>query len=483
MFEHLSYSGSLRKTIVWSGVVTYIVLAVLAIVFYKERVAFVDLSFHLFTILQEDTLTIQNYRFGSAITQLVPLLGGRLGLSLHTVTILYSLAFVGWYASVFAFCVWGARAVRWGTVVVLLSTLMVTHTFYWAQSELQQGLVFMVLFLAVYQRWLVVKWPGWGVPALSIGLFTLCFFHPTLFIPFSFCCLFFVLRNRDSYTSYLWLLGAMLALTYIKNKVFHTPYDIDNIKRTDKLFSLFPNYFNTYAFQRFLNWLVYDYYLLSLGLILVIAHYAWQKQWLRMALSGGAFLAYALLVTGSYSEGQEPQFYMENLLLPLAVFVAVPLAFDVLPSLPARWAAGMVVMVLALRLLSIGFAHVPYSNRVAWAQRLLHHTENLPNRKLLLPEQGVPMDTVMMTWATPYEFWLLSSLEEPQQARSICISSNPDEKMPFLNKPQSFLATWGLFDYSQLPARYFPFPTTDTTSYKRTTYAELMPSGGPVYRW
>lgn len=483
MFEHLSYSSPLRKTIAWAGIATYTALAVLAVVFYKERVAFVDLSFHLFTILQENNLTIQNFRFGAAITQLVPLLSSRLGLGLHSVTILYSLAFVGWYAFVFAFCVWACRAVRWGVVMLLLSTLMVTHTFYWVQSELQQGMAFMVLFLAVYQRWLLDKWPGWGVPVLSAGLFTLCFFHPTLFIPFSFCCLFFILRNEENRMSHVWLLVAMLVLTYIKNKVFHTVYDTENMKRSDQLFSLFPHYFGTHSFHKFLGWLVHDYYLLTLAWLGVLGYYAWQRQWLRMVLVGGMFLAYSVLVTGSYPEGQEQQFYMENLLLPLTVFVAVPLAFDVLPGVPTRWALGAVVVVLAVRVVSIGLTHTPYSNRVTWAHRVLHRTEKLARRKLLLPEQGVPMDTVLMTWATPYEFWLLSSLEKKHEARSICISTNPSEKLWALGKTQSFISTWGVFDYVQLPARYFPFPTTDTTSYQQATYPELMTAPAASARW
>ncbi|QJX47062.1 hypothetical protein HMJ29_08985 [Hymenobacter taeanensis] len=479
MIERLSYSAGLRKTITWTGIATYIGLAVLAVLFYKERVAFVDLSFHLFTILQENNLTIQNFRFGAAITQLVPLVASRMGLGLQSVAVLYSLAFVGWYAFVFAFCVWVCRAERWAAVVLMLSTLMVTHTFYWAQSELQQGLAFMVLFLAIYQRWLSDKIPSWGTPVLVLGLVTVCFFHPIIFIPFSFCCAFFVLRNREGRISHIWLLVAFLVLTYIKNKVFHTAYDTENMKRNEQLLALFPNYFSTVSFRRFIGWLLHDYYVLVVGLLAVMGYYSWERSWLKLLLTGGGFLAFAVLVTASYPGGQEEQFYMENLLLPLTVFVAVPLAFDVLPGIPGRWAVAAVVLVVAMRVTSIGLAHSPYTNRIAWARRVMQRSEHLPNRKLIIPEQGIPMDTVMMAWGTPYEFWLLSSLEGNHQARSICVSPNPQEKEWALRKPQSFIATWGVFDYAQLPPRYFPFPAQDTTSYQQITYAELMKPTNP----
>jgi len=479
MLDPLSYPDPLRKTVTWAGLATYTALAVLAVVFYKERIAFADLAFQLFTILQENNMTIQNMRFGAAITEIVPLLSGRLGLGLKTITVLYSLAFVGWYAFVFAVCIW-SRATRWALVMLLLSTLMVTHTFYWAQSELPQGLAFMVLFMAVYQRWLLGRWPVWGLPVLTVGLFTLAFFHPTLFIPSCFCCLFFILRDKQGRADYAWLIVTLLLLSFIKTRVFHTGYDTENLKRTAQLFTLFPHYFSTTSFQKLLGWLVTDYYALTLGLLAVLAYYGWQRQWLRLALVGGSFLAYSILVTGSYPNGQEQQFYLENLLLPLTIFIAVPLAFDVLPTVPLRWAVGIVVLVVLVRVAHIGLAHSPYTDRLHWAQRVLRRTEHLPQRKLLFADQDIPMDTAMMTFATPYEFWLLSSLEKPYQARSIVICGNPDEHSGDLDKKNAFIAAWGVFDYAALPPKYFSFSAADTTTYRRADYKQLVT---PPVKW
>ncbi|MEZ5033101.1 MAG: hypothetical protein R2787_17065 [Saprospiraceae bacterium] len=40
-----------------------------------------------------------------------------------------------------------------------------------------------------------------------------------------------------------------------------------------------------------------------------------------------------------------------------------------------------------------------------------------PGQKLIVDDRLLPADTLLMTWASPYEFWLLSTLE-------------PDKRLP-----------------------------------------------------
>jgi len=53
-------------------------LFVLAILFYKERVLFADAAFIAFHIINDKKLAIQENRYGSFITQVVPLFGQKL---------------------------------------------------------------------------------------------------------------------------------------------------------------------------------------------------------------------------------------------------------------------------------------------------------------------------------------------------------------------------------------------------------------------
>lgn len=59
----------MQQAIYRIGSLTYIVLGILALVFYLERTAFLDISFHLFYILKDGDFAIQNNRFAAALTQ------------------------------------------------------------------------------------------------------------------------------------------------------------------------------------------------------------------------------------------------------------------------------------------------------------------------------------------------------------------------------------------------------------------------------
>ena len=91
-----------NKSIIYFGIFSYVILFILALLFYRERVIFLDMAFHLFYILKDNDLAIQNFRFGACFTQLFPYLGQKLGFSLDNIAKLYSSGFVLYYASIFA---------------------------------------------------------------------------------------------------------------------------------------------------------------------------------------------------------------------------------------------------------------------------------------------------------------------------------------------------------------------------------------------
>ncbi|MFN5849982.1 MAG: hypothetical protein ACK43K_15950, partial [Chitinophagales bacterium] len=54
---------------------------ILSYLFKFERMIMLDMAFHLFKIISKENFAIQNWRFGAAITQFVPLLGTKMNLS------------------------------------------------------------------------------------------------------------------------------------------------------------------------------------------------------------------------------------------------------------------------------------------------------------------------------------------------------------------------------------------------------------------
>jgi hypothetical protein len=462
------------RTTLWLGIAAYLALGGLAAMFYLERTVFIDLAFHSVTLLKKKTLFIQNQRFVAAFTQLFPLAAQGLGGSLRSVLMAYSLGFVAYYATIFLACTLWLRQWKMGLLMLLLSTLMVTDTFYWVQSELPQGMALLVLVCALMARHRDLSaFPGWQL-GLLFGLWlAVAFAHPMLAFPTFFVLFFFWEKDAArAVVSAKMLLASGVFVAFVllvKNKLLGaTAYDTGAMSRADNLRKLFPHYFDLASNRDFLRWCLTDFYLLPLGLAGASFFYGWQKKWRKLLLLNAFFFGYLLLVNVSIPESYH-RFYLENLWLPLGLFVAVPLVFDVLPHFlekekSRRWAFGLLIFCVAARLLNIGLAHRPWTARLDWERSFLKETSALPRKKMLLSESQVPMDKLLLSWGSSFEFMLLSSLHHPDSTRLITVDEDPKRLGWATNQPRSVITEWEVWRYDQLPLRYFR--PQDTTLYQ-----------------
>lgn len=453
-----------------TGLLIFSLLALLAIVFYQERIGNIDMAFQTFLMLKSGTPEIQSGRFGAIVTQCWPWMAQAAGMPLRGVMLLYSLGHVLWPALVFAWCVW-LRQWQWALVVVLVVTGMPTQTFYWL-SEMPQGLVFLVAVFA----WMsargslgAVRW--WQWPLWAAGVVTAFYFHPMVLYAAIFGCLFFIVNNwktagykNESWPVFAVMLLFFAATAFVKFKVLKLDwYDAIALKRTKAFGELWPNWLDIPSNRDLLHFCTSDYWFVPLGLVVSTGFYVWKKQWLKAALTACYPLAFVLLVNVPYHESTH-QFYMENLWLPLGLFTAIPLVFDVLPAFFSEkntaWVVGAIALLGVLR---IEMAHESWTARLHWERQFLQETAQLPHKKLVLTEQQVPMDTFKLAWGMPYEFLLLSALEAPENARCILVTSEPQRYDSLLTKPRLFLGSFKNYDFKVLPNRYFNFQ--DTTGY------------------
>lgn len=457
-----------RQTL-YLGTVAYTILLVLAAVFYLERMAMLDMAFQTLHILRTGAVQIQSGRFGAVATQVFPWAAQALGLPLKGVLVTYSLGHVLYYFFIFWLITGVLRQWKWGLVLILLSTLITTHTFYWL-SEMPQGLAFLVLVLAWmdYKKELrALKW--WEYPLLIFALVTAFYFHPMVLYAFLFCVTFSLVEhptNSGKRGLYLLALTLFLSTVFVKYRILKLDwYDAQALERTKTFGALWPNWLDIQSNRDFLTWCVSDYYLFPLLYLLCLGFYLARKYWLKAALVLVAPLAFILLVNVPFYLGDR-QFYLENLYLPLAVFVGVPFVFDVLPGLLPDHKIWIPVALLAgVGVTRIYRAHQPWTDRLCWEQGFLEKTAQLPQRKLLLTEEQVPMDTLLLSWGSAYEFLMLSSLEHPDSARCILIDEVSWRFDSLLAKPGLFLGEFQNYRFDELPKRYFHLQ--DSSAYVR----------------
>ena len=70
---------------------------------------------------------------------------------------------------------------------------------------------------------------------------------------------------------------------------------------------------------------------------------------------------------------------------------------------------------------------------------------------------------MLLTWGTAYENWLISSLKNPNNQRSILIDYDLESIKWAMPENKSFITRWGIFPYKDLPIKYFLL--NDTSNY------------------
>jgi hypothetical protein len=111
-----------------TGSVLFFLLAVLSLVFYLERIIFIDISYQLFFMLKDDTFAIQHNRIGAFFTMAFPLLASKLSLPLKQVMQLYSVGFVIYYFTIFLLITAWLKNYRLGLVLLFFCTLFAANT-------------------------------------------------------------------------------------------------------------------------------------------------------------------------------------------------------------------------------------------------------------------------------------------------------------------------------------------------------------------
>ncbi|HXS38415.1 MAG TPA: hypothetical protein VN721_17060, partial [Flavipsychrobacter sp.] len=390
-----------------------------------------------------------------------PLLSRKAGFSLNTIMLIYSAGFIIYYFICYLLCGLVFKNYKLGLVLLLFNILFVSHTFYWAQSELPQGISFMLVYFAFISNKETSNMSAWSLCIMFVCLFTIVFFHPLIVFPFIYIILFFLI-DKNQYFQRKLLHASLLffiIISIIKKIVFATSYDQQSMEGISNFVKLFPHYFTLYSDKKFFSNCISHYYWIPLLSLLISIIYIICNEWKKLILFLVFIVGFILLINVSYPDSNTTTFYIENLYLPAGIVIGIPFVYDIVPLLEKRkLSIAIIALIIITGCIRIYTTHNSYTARLNWERHLLK--ANL-NNKLMIDSKKAPMDTALMIWGTPYEFWLLSTTENHQTA-SIIIYDNVDALSWTKDVKNQFVTTWGAFPYSDLPKKYFIFKDTVT---------------------
>jgi hypothetical protein len=440
------------------GIAAYIVMLVLSVLFYKERTIFLDAAFNLFNIIKDNGFCIQHYRFGDVFSQLLPVLATKAGLGINTIFECYSVGYIVYYFTTYFICGSILKRYDLALVILLMNILFVSDTFYWMLSQLPQAIaLLMVIFAIIEGRQRNMSPALWIM--VFLAMLTVIFFHPLVLFVLAFSVIFFVLSKihpADKKIMYTLVIIYLTGLV-VKGIFFRSYYEGSSLSGVKNFVTQFPDYFTILSNRRFLYNCVSKYYWIPVLFISISIFYFKKKSFKKLLFFAVFFAGYLMLINISYPSSSTPEFYIENLYLPLSVFLALPFVFDLLPALEKNKTAMLVIVLIILTgCVRICNIHDIYTRRLVLER---HYLDEYGSNKVIVKAKKSDSDQLLMLWGTPYEFLLLSECERNKSA-SIIIDETPLLRDWAKGQKRALVVNWNVFPYKDLNPRYFHFRDT-----------------------
>ena len=421
------------------GIITLLLLLVGSLVAYEQRMLFLDPSFVTYEIIDRGGLAIMEQRYGAFITQWVPLVTTWLGLSLRAVLVLYSLSFSLFYASVAVLVAVVWKQYRLATLLALYFTLVVSDGYYWTNNEIHQAVAWMMVFLGYYgflaRRRRSFHWSQHLL--LGFLIFLTASTHLLVAAPLAFLWVYLAVeelyvRGKDARPlrlgAYSAVIGAAVYWRYALSR--ESWYDSYKLSSLDTLgwTELLGSFSNSQS-RSMQHYLIQEYWLLFPVAVLGLAGLLLARRWWLIPITTGAILGYYALVCITYPGGftRTMLFYFESEWMGLGLIVATPFVIHLLPRLgrPAA-AAGLLAVIFALRLWSIGESYTYFDQRLANLFAVVQGLRSLPGDKFLL-EPAEDWDAYFgMSWGLPGETLFLSILEGDGKQVTLKPRTGPD---------------------------------------------------------
>ena len=389
------------------GNITFFILSIMAVVFWRERTIMLDAAFQSFCVINKGVLAIQAQRFGAAFVQLFPLITSKLGLPLKWVLISYSMSFIIFHYALFFICNYILKIKQLAFGILIFTILMTVHTFFWAQNEVVQGtsLVFLYFaFLINKNRNTKIEWQDYIL--LILTLLTTVYFHPLTIFVFTFFIIFFFI-STDNIISYKKLkLSIIIWLSILLVKILITrisSYDVGSMERlTNNVKTPLKYLIRGDGVKLFLAHCLDDFAVTILIMFLIVVFYYINNNKKKLLFFFFSCLIYILIVLVSFYDSKD-WFYMESQFLPISVIIILPLIFDILPTLNTRLSLTCVSLLIAFKLLYIIHASQFYTKRLQYLNELLEYTYKFENTKFMADDEDIDKNKLLMHWGCAYE--------------------------------------------------------------------------------
>lgn len=447
------------------GHLGFLILIALSVVLAQERVLFVDSAAQLFEMIQRGTFVIYDHRYTMAVTQLLPLLGIKLGLPLPVLVVLYSAAapLLGYLA--FLLLAYKVKDVPLA-LLLLLPMFCLCHTFFHAISETFSLMIYATLLLALLRH---SPHSILHTSLLVLAVLACVFMHPIglFFVVFLLGFRLVEVGGRKPELHGILVAAATLVVAAAVKVCLPSGHDAGYIPYWADVVGCLRHPGEIPVVRCLLHGTASLYLvpliLYAVGLMCHIRH----RQWLRLAWGVVFNVGFILLTAIVYRTDTSPV-CVERAWLPLIFFAGVPVVSGEWKMNNEKCIVWSGILFILL-LLSYGrIAHISHSYRARLddLQKMVDRGRSEGHCKLVTPAADFSERWEVQSWATAFETLILSSLSGPDNSATLYLEEEEPfrEDNPDYDVTDAYLAVpWNrLWNYSTLDPRYFRLPLQPT---------------------
>ena len=430
-----------------TGTISLLILIILSLVFYRERIYFSDPAFQLFLMINDNQIEVMTNRWPSTIFRWLPYIGLKMGWSVASISKLFSASFPLFHLFVFAAVsmIYRDRIFSW--LLLLTIFLATSETFYWCSSDLLQGMItaFLGIVINKNSKSTIIKYIGSGFLLIAA-----VFFHPLTLFPFFYIIIDDILEQKKI-RSMDWHLPLVFGIGWIiRNKYFSTWYDVAKGKDFwNNAANL--NWIEIPAHITFLTEIPMHYQLVVLIFIISTLILIKRKAFLRLAFMTVSILAFLTVIHLGNPTGVA-SFYREASYIPLAVFVGYPFIKHICnkEQLDIKYKI-FIPLILIFSLMRMLYFAPEYTDRILWMEEKM---SSMSCDKSIIQLSSLDEGILKMSWGLPFETCLLST----EQNTLKTLFNTPDSK-DFLKQERKdvFLGPFKILYSSDFNSSYFPF--------------------------
>jgi len=399
------------KVLLYAGLVLQGLFLIGAILLFKERTLYADTA-HFAAEIAGGNRFYLGHRFIALFSRLLPFLNAIAGGSIKTGLVFYSVNLALIFTVPYLLLVFVLKDRTMAFCLLLFQFIFTYRTFYLPISELQHGLVLLLVYWA-YIRYLMRS----GRPASRsiwtyILLAILVNAHPLFILAFTASAVLF--STHKSYWNQgdqKLLVPAAFLFFILSSLAFSTKYEA--VIFSNALGSTLTNV-DTYTIRLMLSTLFHDFLpgvLTGLfGIGVVFYSYPFRKSIFILFCAGvGGILVYLRFAHITFTLT-----FFEIYLLPVffILFLAIGLNWERFSKNLLKVILPVIVGLMLFQVTKVAIHADFYRNRLAIYSSVMDQMEKKQMTKVLLPFYKAPMSEIVDFYTSPFESYLLSRIDD-----------------------------------------------------------------------